>query len=290
MKRVYIAGAGGMLGSDVCKVFSSTYAVKASDIDLNEDWLSFGDVRDRESMEKDIKDFSPHLIINLAALTDLEYCEAHPKNALATNYGGAKNLGLIAKLWNIPYIYISTAGIFGGEKDSYTEYDTPNPASQYAKTKYAGERFVLSKVPRSYVFRAGWMMGGKEKDKKFVGKILRQIRVGCTELFAVSDKQGTPTYTLDFARGMLNAVEEKVPHGLYNMVCEGNVSRLDVAEEIVRLLKVHLPVTEVTSDYFSEDYSAPRPRCEALVNHKLTYLNQNQMRGWKECLEEYLRE
>ena len=277
-----------MLGSDMCRVFSETHTVKASDIDLNEDWLHYADVRDKEMMRKSITDFNPHLIINLAALTDLEFCEDFPKDALVTNYVGAKNLQEIAEELDVPYVYISTAGIFGGEKDSYTEQDVPSPTSTYGRSKYYGERHVLHNYKKSYVFRAGWMMGGGDKDKKFVSKILKQIEEGATELYAVADKHGTPTYTLDFSRCLHNAVTKSIPYGLYNMVCEGHVSRVDVARQIVTELQKEIPVHSVSSEFFVTDYPAPRPACEALVNQRLNYCKENIMRDWKTCLKEYL--
>ncbi len=73
--KVYIAGCGGMLGEAVYEYFSARTTVKATDIDLNVDWLSYADVRDYWDMDKSIREFGPDLIINLAALTDLEYCE-----------------------------------------------------------------------------------------------------------------------------------------------------------------------------------------------------------------------
>jgi dTDP-4-dehydrorhamnose reductase len=290
MNRVYIAGCGGMLGSDVYNTFSKACTVKASDVDVNESWLSYADVRDKNTIQIDIESFHPDLIINLAALTDLEYCEINQSEAHSVNRVGAENLSGISQHLQIPYVYISTAGIFGGKKDVYTEDDTPNPTSVYGKTKFSGEQCVLNNNDQAYVFRAGWMMGGKHKDKKFVGKILKQIDEGVDVIYAVSDKHGTPTYTLDFAECMYNCIVNKLPYGLYNMVCDGRVSRLDVAREIVHQLKLDIPVKEVQSNYFIERYPAPRPACEALVNKRLEHQNQNIMRDWKECLGEYLSE
>ena len=82
--KVYIAGCGGMLGEAVYEYFSSRTTVKATDIDVNTDWLSYADVRDYWDMDQSIRDFAPDLIINLAALTDLEYCEKHAEDSWAT--------------------------------------------------------------------------------------------------------------------------------------------------------------------------------------------------------------
>lgn len=287
--RIYVAGCGGMLGDAVYRHFSSVAQVRATDIDLNEPWLSRADVRDLQEMRRDVSAFRPHLLLNLAALTDLEQCEREPENAWLTNALGAENLGLVANELGIPYVYISTAGIFGGEKDVFTDFDAPNPLAQYAKSKYYGETWVLRSVPRHFVFRAGWMMGGgPRKDKKFVNKIYKQIRAGATELFVVDDKLGTPTYTVDFARG-IHALVESDEYGLYNQVCGGSGSRYDVAVAFVEELGLtgSVKVTRVSSDHFAKDYFAPRPASEKLVNLKLDARRRNVMRDWRTCLSEY---
>src|SRR3569623_163714 len=112
--RVFIAGCGGMLGQAVHAIFADRATVKATDIDLNEPWLEYADVRDH------------------AALTDMERCEMEQDNAWLTNALGAENLGLLANRLDVPLVYISTAGIFGGEKDTFNDFDTPNPLSCYA--------------------------------------------------------------------------------------------------------------------------------------------------------------
>lgn len=278
-----------MLGEAIYHLFNSIGEVKATDIDLNEPWLSFADVRDFNQMSKSIREFNPDVIINLAALTDLELCEREPENAWLTNGLGAENLGLIASQLDVPYIYISTAGIFNGDKDVYNDFDKPDPISCYAKAKYYGECFVRQYVRKHYVVRAGWMMGGGiKKDKKFINKIYRQICAGQKTLNVVDDKLGTPTYTIDFAKGLLKLLESDL-YGLYNQVCGGSGSRYDVAIEFIRLLglKNEIQINKVPSDFFKEEYFAPRPASEKLVNLKLTQRGLNIMRDWKTCLRDY---
>jgi dTDP-4-dehydrorhamnose reductase len=287
--KVYIAGCGGMLGAAVYREFEAVAQVRATDIDVNEPWLSYADVRDLGAMRADVASFAPDLIINLAALTDLELCEREPDNAWLTNALGAENLGLIANAAGVPYVYISTAGIFGGEKDVFNDFDAPNPLAVYAKSKAYGESWVLRTVRQHFVFRAGWMMGGgPKKDKKFINKIYKQIKAGATELFVVDDKLGTPTYTVDFARG-IRALVESDEYGLYNQVCGGSGSRYDVAVAFVELLGCagRVKVTRVSSDHFKVDYFAPRPASEKLVNMKLDARKRNVMRDWRTCLGEY---
>ncbi|MGI9103743.1 MAG: SDR family oxidoreductase [Terriglobales bacterium] len=287
--RIYIAGCGGMLGAAVYRQFSAVASVEATDIDVNESWLTFGDVRDYDAIRESVLNFRPALIVNLAAHTDMEYCERNAQDAWLTNAFGSENLAVVANELNVPYVYISTAGIFGGEKAEFNDYDDPLPLSVYAKSKYAGERFVREHVSRFYVVRAGWMMGGgPRKDKKFVNKIYKQLAAGARELFAVDDKAGTPSYTEDFARGLL-ALVQSGRYGVYNQVCEGSASRYDVAVELVRCLGLQdqVKVTPVSSEWFKSEYFAPRPASERLVCLKLRALGLYLMRHWKVSLAEY---
>ena len=114
------------------------------------------------------------------------------------------------------------------------------------------------------------MGGGPRKDKKFIQKLMRSCKDGKTELNVVDDKLGTPTYTHDFAHNV-KALLEAEYWGLYNMVCDGVTSRLEVAQELVRLLGLDEPVkiTEVSSDFFAKEYFAARPDSERLINRKL---------------------
>jgi dTDP-4-dehydrorhamnose reductase len=288
--RILLLGAGGMLGEAAYKAVSARYPqVLATDIAVNEPWLSYLDVRDIGALEKVFESFSPTVVFNLAALTDLEYCEQNPGDAWATNALGAENVALLAERHGSTLVYVSTAGIFDGEQDVFTDFDIPNPKSYYAKSKYHGELFVERRVSKYFVFRAGWMMGGGvRKDKKFINKIYKQIKNGAKQLHVVADKQGTPTYTVDFANSMVKVLASGY-FGLYNQVGGGGGSRLDVAREFVRLLDLEksIEVVEVDSSHFKVEYFAPRPFSEKLVNLKLDLRNMNYMRDWKEALAEY---
>jgi dTDP-4-dehydrorhamnose reductase len=136
------------------------------------------------------------------------------------------------------------------------------------------------------------MGGGERKDKKFIQKLIKQISEGKKELFIVDDKDGTPTYTHDFANNS-KALIESDHRGLFNMVCGGLTSRYEVATELLSLLGLDesIKITKVTSDYFKEEYFAERPACERLINKRLDELEMNTMRDWKialkDCLEKY---
>jgi dTDP-4-dehydrorhamnose reductase len=290
MKRIYIAGCGGMLGEAFYKQFKNDYILKCTDKDVNEDWLSYLDFRDFEAYRQDVINFNPDYLFHLGAYTDLEFCERNPDETYLTNTLAVENAVYLANALNIPILYISTAGIFDGKKDLYDDWDLPNPLGVYARSKYLGERFVIENANRYLVCRAGWMMGsGPKKDKKFIQKLMSQLKQGKKELFIVNDKDGTPTYTHDFARNVKLLIEKEY-WGLYNMVCGGQTSRLEVAEELIKILGLEndVKITAVTSDYFKDIYFAERPPSERLENLKLKMRNLNIMKDWKQSLREYV--
>lgn len=290
MKKIYIAGCGGMLGDAFQQQYSKTHELKCTDIDVNESWLSYLDFRDLDAYRKDVEAFKPDALFHLGAYTDLEYCEQHVDDAYATNTMAVENAVLIANRLDIPLLYISTAGIFDGEEALYDDWALPNPLGVYARSKYAGERYVVEHARRYLVCRAGWMMGGgPRKDKKFIQKLMKQLKAGRTTLQVVDDKDGTPTYTHDFARNVRVLLEHEV-WGLYNMVCGGQTSRFEVAQELVKQLGLEgrVAVEPVHSDFFKTEYFAPRPPCERLVNKKLDLRGLNVMQDWRIALRQYL--
>lgn len=289
-KKIYIAGCGGMLGEAFYEKFRDDYVLRCTDKDVNESWLNLLDFRDFDAYKKDVMEFNPDYLFHLGAYTDLEFCEMNPDETYNTNTLGVENAVYLANELKIPLLYISTAGIFDGAKEFYDDWDQANPLGVYARAKYMGERFVVENAARFLVCRAGWMMGsGPKKDKKFIQKLMKQIKDGKRELFIVDDKDGTPTYTHDFARNV-KALIEKEYWGLYNMVCGGQTSRLEVATELISLLNLEgkVKLTPVGSDYFKETYFAERPPCERLVNRKLNIRNLNLMRDWREALKDYI--
>jgi dTDP-4-dehydrorhamnose reductase len=230
--------------------------------------------------------------MHIGAHTSLEYCETNPDDAYRTNTLSVEHATTLAHAHGIPLVYISTAGIFDGEKELYDDWDQPGPLGVYARAKYLGEIAVQTRVPRHFIFRAGWMMGGgPAKDKKFINKLMKQLAKGATELSVVNDKLGTPTYTVDFARNLAAMIETPY-YGLYNMVCGGETGRLEVAQELIQILKLQdkVQVKPVTSEHFAKEYFAPRPACERLVNYKLKLRNMDLMRDWRIALQDYVRD
>lgn len=285
-----MAGCGGMLGEAFYHQFNDSYILKCTDKDVNAEWLEFLDFRDSEAYERDVVSFAPDYLFHLGAYTDLEFCEQNADDTYLTNTLSVEFAVSLSNKLNIPILYISTAGIFDGNKNLYDDWDTPNPLGVYARSKYMGERFVVENASRFLVCRAGWMMGaGPDKDKKFIQKLMAQIKSGKKELFIVDDKDGTPTYTHDFAKNT-KVLLEKEMWGLYNMVCGGQTSRLEVAGELLSILGLQekIKLNVVDSTYFKDVYFAERPASERLDNRKLRLRNFNLMRDWKIALHEYV--
>lgn len=290
MSRIYMAGVGGMLGEAFHHVFSGSHELLCTDKDVNAPWLSFLDFRDRDEYARQVLDFRPDYLFHIGAHTSLEYCEDNVDDAYATNTLPAEDAVRLANRLDIPLLYISTAGIFDGAQETYDDWDQPNPLGHYARSKYMGERFVVENAHRYLVCRAGWMMGaGPDKDKKFIQKLMAQLKDGARELMVVDDKLGTPTYTRDFAAQVKVLIEHEL-WGLYNMVCQGVTSRFEVAEYLVSALgkSDEIKVEPVSSDYFAQEYFAPRPPSERLITKKLDLRGVNTMRDWRVCLDEYL--
>lgn len=289
-KKIYLAGCGGMLGEAFYMQFKNDYIIKCTDKDVNAEWLTFLDFRDFEAYKKDVEEFKPDYLFHLGAYTDLEWCELNADETYLTNTLCVENAVYIANNLDIPLLYISTAGIFDGKKEFYDDWDQPNPLGVYARSKFMGERFVCENAKRFLACRAGWMMGsGPSKDKKFVQKLMKQVKGGAKELYIVNDRDGTPTYTHDFAKTIKNLIEKEY-WGLYNCVCGGQTSRLEVAQEFLNIIgkKDDISINVVTSEYFAKEYFAERPASERLLTKKLELRGVSAMRDWRVSLKEYI--
>ncbi len=245
------------------------------------------DVRDRSAVREVFDATRPDVVLHLAAATDVDRCEGEPDWAYEHNASGTENVALACHECDATLVYVSTAAVFGGDKlDPYVEHDETGPLSAYARSKLAGERIVRSMLERYYIVRAGWMLGGGARDKKFVGKLAHMMSDGQTEIKAVDDKLGSPTYAKDFLAG-IKAILPTKHYGIFHMVNEGRCSRYDVAQAIKRGLgRSDVTIEPVSSDHFP--LPAPRGRSEALRNLKLELTGFHKMRPWEEAVEEYL--
>lgn len=282
-RRMLVTGAGGMVGSYVPEVFNDYDLVLTNTVE----GFVHMDVREPEAVMNTVAEQKPDVVLHLAAATDVDQCERDPDWAFHTNAIGTQNVALACQTFDVPLVYISTAGVFWGDNpEPYTEFDVPKPANVYGRSKLAGEQIVSSLLQRYYIVRAGWMIGGGEKDKKFVGMISRLIMGGTNPIKIVDDKLGTPTY----AKDLLSGIKALIPtgyYGLYHLVNQGVCSRYEIALLIREVLqRPDIELEPVSSAYFP--LAAPRARSEAMRNLKLELLGIHQTRDWQDALREYI--
>jgi len=282
--RMLVTGAAGAVGSYVPQVFTDWDLLLT---DIVGDFQPL-DVADPEAVRTAVRTAQPDVVLHLAAATDVDACEKDPDLAFRANAVGTQNVALACRETDTVLVYISTAGVFGGEKlEPYTEFDEPGPANVYGESKLAGERAVTALVPRSFITRAGWMIGGGHRDKKFVGKIVDLVNEGQTHLRAVDDKIGTPTYAPDMLKGIQRLLATDV-YGLYHLANGGAVSRYEIALAIVDALgRDDVTVEPVSSAHFP--LPAPRARSEAMRNYRLELLGLEPQRPWRDALGHYLQ-
>lgn len=283
-----LTGANGMLADALWPLLEKNgYTVSLGDL-----------VGDTEIFKLDIRDFSevmdfararkPDIVFHLAAETDVDKCQLNRTHAFETNAKGTENMAVICREFNIPLVYISTGAVFDGEKlTGYIEKDSAKPANIYGESKLEGERIVSSMLSKYYIVRASWMIGGHNKDKKFVWKIAQLLKTK-KEIPVVTDRYGSPTFTKDFAKGLLDIVSSG-EYGLYHCVSKGICTRFDIAKKIAEYLdEKDVIIKPVTSEAFP--LPAPRGKSEALINQRLKGMNMDNSRPWQDALKEYLQE
>ncbi len=234
------------------------------------------DVTQSDVIEK-IVAMQPRAIVHLVAMTDHAACEKNPSEAYMVNAIGAYHVARAARSAGAQLCYVSTNAVFGGEGERpYVLSDTPEPRGVYGHSKYAGELLVRGVMPDALIVRGSWIFGGgQEKDKKFVGKIMQHIRENTSELKAVTDVMGTPTYGKDLMKAILTLLDEG-RSGVIHITNTGSASRFDMAQCIVEALGVGPIVTPVPSTIFGTSI----PKNEMLGGVS--------MRPWQEALREYI--
>lgn len=286
--RCLVTGANGMLGSALCPLLSQKgHEVVKTDISLHQPDVLFLDVKNLNGVKKIVKEEKPDIIFHLSAETDVDRCEKEEEHAFLTNTEGTKNIALVCRDLDITMVYISTCGVFDGKKkEPYSEVDIPRPVSIYAKSKHEGEKAVRKLLKKYFIFRAGWMIGGGKKDKKFVAKIVELIKTKDV-LTVVNDKRGCPTFTKDFSQAIIQIIKSD-KFGLYHVTNSGWATRYDIACKITEFLgRGDIIVKPISSDLFP--LPAPRPDSEVVDNKGIKSLGI-EMRPWQDALKEYLVE
>jgi len=285
--KTIVTGAAGMLGSDLCPLLlKNNFDIYPTDLYSDNKNNEVLDVGKRDQVIDYVKKINPDMIIHLAAETDVDKCEKMPDRAFSVNTIGTENIALACKELDIPMVFISTGAVFDGKKNGpYIETDIPHPVNVYGKTKLEAENVVKKILSKYFIFRAGWMIGGGGKDKKFVGKIINILKEK-KQLSVVIDKKGCPTFTDDMSFNMLQVIKTD-NYGLFHMVNKGATTRFDIALKIVEYLdRKDVTVKPVTSESFP--LLARRPDSEALKNRNLERLGLNFMPKWEDSLKRYI--
>ena len=291
--RILITGAKGQLGRELLRILSQG----SSQIGPIPDAYAHAEMDGVDLDELDISDagqvdawFAAHgpydLVINGAAYTNVDGCEANPGPSFAANALGPMNLARACARMEAKLVHVSTDYVFPGTDASpRVEEDVPRPLSAYGRTKLAGEGLALSANPRTFVVRTAWLYG---EGHNFVQTMLGLGR-RLPSVTVVDDQLGNPTSANDLAHEILRiaATEE---YGIYHATCEGTCSWADFAEAIMLGAGLECEVLRCTSDEYAAAHpdAARRPAFSALENARLKRGIGTQMRTWQDALDAYL--
>ncbi len=245
------------------------------------------DISNQKKVLAALQKQKPDAVINCAAYTDVDGSETNINRCYAANARGVENLALAARAVDAGFVTISTDYVFDGAKEGfYTQRDTPNPQSVYAKAKLEGEILARNAYARSIIVRTGWIYG--KSGTNFLSVMNRLLSKG-QPVTAISDSYGTPTFAKDLARRLRELAELDLP-GIYHITnTGGGTSYADFARKVCDLKGFDRSLIEGVS-YENLKRPAPRP-----VNSKLACLFSKKiglspMQNWKKALAEFLEE
>ncbi len=282
--KVLVTGAKGQLGYDVVNELAKR-GHEAVGVDIKD-----MDITDRQSVEKVIGKEKPDAVIHCAAWTAVDLAEDDDKIALvrAVNTDGTRNIAEVCKKLNCKMMYISTDYVFDGQGTEPWKPDCKDyaPLNVYGQTKLDGELAVVETLDKYFIVRIAWVFGvnGNNFIKTMlnIGKKYEQITV-------VNDQIGTPTYTYDLARLLVDMIETE-KYGYYHATNEGGyISWYDFACEIFRQAGYSTKVKPVTTEEYGLS-KAKRPFNSRLDKRKLIENGFNPLPTWQDALSRYLKE
>jgi dTDP-4-dehydrorhamnose reductase len=276
--RTLIVGNLGMLGTDLTQEVGSRHEVTGVDREEL-------DITDRMQCLRFVASLRPDAVINAAALTQVDYCEAHEEEALLVNGQGAGNLAEAAASVRALFVHYSTDYIFDGLKTGpYLEEDPPNPRSAYGRSKLRGEELIRSRSSDFVILRTAWLFG--RNGVNFIRTVIDAARKG-RPLRVVDDQKGSPTYSSDLAAHTLRMMEAGC-RGVYHVTNQGSCTWYELAVRAIVWAGIGtVEVTPVTTKEFPRP--APRPANSVLANARLEREGLPQLRPWQEAAMEYVR-
>jgi dTDP-4-dehydrorhamnose reductase len=274
--RWLVAGASGMLGTDLVAALASRGEAVTG---LDRAGL---DVTDAASVTDAITRHRPDVVVNCAAWTAVDDAEASEEQALAVNAGGAASVAAGCAAAGARMVQVSTDYVFAGEAGRpYAEDDVPAPRTAYGRTKLAGERAVLDRLPESgYVVRTAWLYGAHGGN--FVRTMIK-LQDQRPAVDVVDDQHGQPTWTADVAGQIIALIHAGAPPGIYHATSSGQTTWFGLAQEIFGLLGADpARVRPVPSSTLSRP--APRPAYSVLGHGAWARLGVPPIGEWRAAL------
>ena len=277
--KVFVTGVKGQLGYDVVKELEKR-GLEAIGVDIDE-----MDITDASSVDEVITKANPDAVIHCAAYTAVDAAEDNVDLCRRVNADGPMNIAKVCKKLDIPMVQISTDYVFDGQGTRAWEPDDAcGPLSVYGLTKYEGEQAVINTLDKYFIVRIAWVFG--INGKNFVTTMLN---LGQTRdyLTVVNDQFGSPTYTYDLAKLLVDMVQSD-KYGIYHATNEGVCTWYEFACEIFKMAGMNVKVDPVTSDNYPT--KAKRPSNSRMSKDKLTENGFERLPRWQDALERYLKE
>jgi len=277
--KILITGYKGMLGSDLVKLLKKENQHELILTDIKE-----LDITNLEEVKKIFNQEKPETIINVAAYTDVDGCETNRDLAYNVNSTGPKNLAIASNEIGAKLLHISTDYVFPGNSTKpYKEEDKTGPQSYYGVTKLKAEEFIKENMDNYFIIRTAWLYG--INGKNFV-KTMLNLAKNNLEITVVNDQRGSPTFTVDLARGIIELVKTD-KYGTYHLTNSGECTWYDFAKNIFELANVKVEVKPVTT----AEYPTPakRPEYSVLSLEKWNNYGFTPMKNFKDALKEYLK-
>ncbi|MFZ7131940.1 MAG: dTDP-4-dehydrorhamnose reductase [Eubacteriales bacterium] len=274
--KVLVTGANGQLGYDVIKLLDSE-GIEF----LGTDRESL-DITNEEQVKRVICDYNPDVVIHCAAYTAVDKAEDEKELCYSVNVLGTKYVAEACKDIDAKMVYISTDYVFDGEGDKPFEItDKPNPVNYYGQTKYKGELEVQKLLEKNFIVRTSWVFG--RHGKNFVKTILN-IGKDRDEISVVADQVGSPTYTHDLAKFLVDLIRTD-KYGIYHATNEGYCSWYEFACEIFELARLCTNVKPISADNYPT--KAKRPKNSRLNTDQLTKYNFKKLPNYKDSILQY---
>lgn len=277
MNNILVTGSTGQLGSDVVKELLkrgySTLSPNRSEFNLCSE----------DSIRNYILNSNCEAIVHCAAYTQVDKAEDEKDLCIKINATATKHIAKCAKILDIPMIYISTDYVFDGTKDGeYTENDETNPINIYGESKLAGEKYVQEILDKYYIVRTSWVFN--INGKNFIETMLRLSKAN-NQLSIVNDQIGSPTYTKDLSRLLVDMLETS-KYGLYHATNEGYCSWYEFANTIFKLANINIDIKAINSNEYAS--RAKRPMNSKLSKDKLIEYGFKPLPHWEDALKDYL--